>query len=91
MLLLRSIFGDWFQRAVSQHSFGTSSLSKLTLLQCVHASRTDIVGKDGFSPMHWAAKENHLGIPTLLEEYGAEIVSGVSFSSLNSPFWTTLS
>lgn len=21
----------------------------------------DIVGSDGFSPMHWAAKENHLG------------------------------
>jgi hypothetical protein len=43
----------------------------------VCASRTDIVGSDGFAPLHSAAKQNSVGIPTLLEEYGAEIVSGV--------------
>ena len=42
-------------------------------------AETDIVGRDGFSPLHWAAKQNNLGIPTLLEEYGAEIDLGDNY------------
>jgi ankyrin repeat protein len=48
-----------------------------TLLEA--GAETDIVGKDGFSPLHWAAKENHEGIPTLLEEYGAEMNLGDNY------------
>ena len=48
------------------------SIEADSMALCVR--RTDIVGSDGFAPLHLAAKQNNVGIPTLLEEYGAEIV-----------------
>ena len=39
----------------------------------------DIVGTDGFAPMHWAAKEGHEGLPTLLSDYGAEVDLGDNY------------